>query len=265
MLLLTGALFCFPSDAVGETAVHRPAIIQAGAVNVREQPTESSGRIGGLTLGKEVYVHDMTVTDGKVWYRIDYDNGIGYILGTTAQLVKEIGMAVTYANVQVAPVKGNIVVLWGELSIGEGVYILAKETESDGSEWYQVYYDGHTGYVLTQYLQIASLPTRAQTAQYKRDVWLEVTGQNIPKGYALGIDSEKYISAGGDKCTAAMPFGQLTKDTPVAIYLYNADGNLVEETEVTVKVNNGFFAKLLAYFGFVFSGFRWTKQIVEIV
>ena len=60
-LLLAAALCCgiclIPSAAADETAVGRPAVVQAGAVNVRKSPSESADRIGGLTLGIRTIMH----------------------------------------------------------------------------------------------------------------------------------------------------------------------------------------------------------------
>ena len=49
------------------------------------------------------------------------------------------------------------------------------------------------------------------------------------------------------------------------MYIEDAEGNHVLEKSVTVKVDSGFFAIISAYFQFIFNGFKWADQTVEIV
>ena len=264
-LLLLCGLWVFPASAEEPTPVRKLAIVQAGSLNVRELPDENSTRVGGLSAGKEVYVLDQTVADGKVWYRIQYTDRYAYIQGAYVQLVKEIGMAnIATVNVLMSSKTGNVFLAWGSLSYGEGVYILAKTVENDGSEWYQVYFDGHIGYVLTQQLNVMAFPTSALEARYKKDIRLSVSAYNVPKDYALGVDEQRFFSTGQNKLVVDVQIGQLTQDYPVSLVLYNTEGYPVAGTEIVVPVNNGFFAKVLSVFGFIFSGFRWGRQTVLV-
>ena len=264
--LLLAVLFLASAATFGASAenepVQKPAIITAGAVNVRAQPGESADRIGGLTLGKEVFVLEMTIANGKIWYKIYYQDTVGYILSTYAFLVKDIGMVTVGAlNVRLTPSTGGLRV--GGLSMGDGVYIL-EEIENEEGTWYRISYGVTDAYVLGSAIGIMRLPTSDGEADYKKNVVVRAYGYNVPAGYKMVVDGKMFVSNGQTEFPGDVLLGQLTVSHTVPIRIYDANDNLKGEFSANIAVKNNFGAKLLAFLRFVFSGFRWGDQVVEI-
>ena len=263
-LLTILSFWTLTANAADVLPVYRPAIVQF-TVNVREAPSDTSQRIGGLTSGKEVYVLEQAINGGKVWYKINYNGTIGYILGSTALLIQEIGMVLsTTANVRITPQKGNLLLVYGEALRGESLYLIDK-LEENGDTWYQVYFNGAKGYVLAEEVGVLKLPDQADTAKYRKNIELEVAVRNVPKDCKVMIEGkETAVSSGEEICVRRCMIGLLTSDHAVSIRILDGSGKPLCETEVVVPVNHSFFAKLIALFGYIFSFFRWSKQLVRV-
>ena len=267
-LLLAAALCCgiclIPSAAADETAVGRPAVVQVGAVNVRKSPSESADRIGGLTLGREIFVVGRTTEGGKSWYKIYYQDGYGYILSTAALLIKDVGM-VNVGAVRVRAGADTSALGIGELLYGRSVNILETIENGSGETWYRISYGLLDGYVMAKYVGILTLPTQGASAKYKKDVTVRVTGYNVPIGYRMSVDTELFHASTGEKeYTASHWLGQCTASHTVTVRILDESGNLKAESKLNVEVKNGLFAKIGAFFLYMFSGFRWGEQTVEI-
>ena len=131
-VLMAAGMSAFYAAADSE-AVNKPAIITAGSRNVREGTGEDYQRIGGLTAGKMVFVSISVASDGKIWYKIDYEGAAAYILSTYASLIRDTGM-ITAGSVNIRQEASETSSRVGGMTFGTGVWILS-EVKSGSDTW----------------------------------------------------------------------------------------------------------------------------------
>jgi len=106
---------------------------------------------------------------------------------------------------------------------------------------------------------IYRLPTlnvkSSATVDYKANVTVTATAENVPEGYALAIYEGSALKAKGNTTSVSYKAGTMTAGRTFTVKVVDASGNALkdlEENEITsnceVKVNGGFFAKLIAFF-----------------
>lgn len=245
-------------------AVGKPAVITAGSINVREGPGEDYQRIGGLTFGKMVFVTDSVAADGKVWYKINYEGATAYILSSTAELIKDIGM-ITAGSVNLRQEASESSARVGGMTFGSAVWIIG-ETKSGSDTWYKIRFNDGYAYVKSNYAGIMSLPAASSVnATYKNDITVCAYCKNVPKGYQVITGTNTEVCAdGAEEFCGTMNLGNLEDSRLVFLRIYDSSGNLMMQKAVSVNVDNSFFGKIIAFFGFIFSGFRWSKQTAEV-
>ena len=261
LVMITGC-FMIPGSAATNGAIQPFAIITALSINVRDKAGTDGNRIGGLTIGKEVDVYDTVTSGDSIWYKIKYDGKDGYIDGSNAVLVKNIGMVNAGAvNVRTEPSKSATRVT--ELTLGDEVYI-CDTVKADGETWYKIYAVLGYAYVMANYVSIMTMPVSDVSATWNNDIILKVVGHNIPAGYTLYVDGKAFSSEGTSELVCPVPLGVLTESRDVRIIVRDKLGVARIDRTATVKVNNGFIGKLIAYIGYIFSGFKWGGQTVQI-
>ncbi len=245
-------------------SVQKPAIITGGAVNVREAPNTDSARIGGVTLGSEVFVMEKITEGSDSWYKINYGNGVGYIMSKYAALVMEIGRVSTGAlNVRGEANESSARI--GGLTLGAGVYILG-EVSSPESSWYKISFGDGVGYVKTDYVGIFGMPGNENYgADYKNTVTLKINVRNLPKDYKLTIEDKTFVSDGSKEIfSAEFPLGTVTESRQVTVKAFDPNGVIKGGKIIKINVDNGFFAKIRAFFTFIFSGFKNPSKTVTV-
>ena len=280
LLLALTAVFSLCAPAVyGENAaapdaseyqtVQRPAIVAVGALVIRELPTTSSAQLSEITYGKEIFVQGKRQDDdGNWWYYFNFTTAdgkalTGYVMAKYCTLVIDIGMVTSGAlNVRETPSTSASRV--GGLSFGDGIYIYEKVTNSE-CEWYKINYNGNTAYVQANYIGIMKMPENNAAARYKNYVTAEAYFENIPNGYKVVVDGKTTVSPGEKNYTASAYLGQLADSRLVFIRVYDADGRLKGERAASIEVDKSFIGIISSFFGFIFNGFKWNEQTVEIV
>ena len=262
VLTVTG-LFAFTASAEPDID-NKPAVITAGSINVREGPGEDYQRIGGLTFGKMVFVTDSVAADGKVWYKINYEGAPGYILSTYVSLIKDIGM-ITAGSVNVRQEASESSARVGGMTFGTAVWILS-ETKSGSDTWYKIIFNEDTAYVKANYVGIMSMPAGSEVkATYKNDITLNAFCRNVPKDYQVITGTNTQICQdGAQEFCGSMNLGNLEDSCLVFLRIYDAAGNLMMQKAISVNVDNSFFSKIGALFGFIFNGFKWKSLNLEV-
>ncbi len=251
--------------AADNDAAGKKGIVIAGSVNIREEPSMTAATAGGLTLGKIVDIIDVQVVDGLEWYRISYNGVTGYMRSTYMDVLGTTGM-VTGGAVNIRESASTASSRLGEASFGKAVDILRKVKGDDGKDWYRIYVGDIIGYMPAQYVGVTSLPGQSGFgADYNKNIRVSGKALNVPKGYSLNINGKRILC---EKGSAELDFneavGQFKKSGSISIYIEDAAGNHIFAENVTVNVNSNFFAIISAYFQFIFNGFKWAEQTVEL-
>lgn len=261
-LVIISGCFMIPGSAAANGAIQPFAIVTGISINVRDKAGTDGSRIGGLTIGKEVDVYDTVTSGDSIWYKIKYDGKDGYIDGSNAVLVKNIGMVNSGAvNIRTEPSKTATRVT--EATLGDELYI-CDTVKADGDTWYKIYAVLGYAYVMANYVSIMTMPVSDVNATWNNDIILKVVGHNIPAGYTVSVNGKAFSSEGTSELVCPVPLGTLTESREVRIIVRDKLGVARIDRTATVKVNNGFFGKLIAYIGYIFSGFKWPGQTVQI-
>lgn len=249
------------------SGLNRPVIVNAGSLNIRQSPDENATRISGATLGTELFALESVTSNGTEWYKVQFTNAdgktqTGYVMADLVTLVKDIGM-VTSGALNVRATASTSATRIGGLSQGDGVYIL-DETEAEGATWYRILYGIVPAYVQANYVGKMSTPESSADADYKKDVTAIVKCYNVPKNYKIVVDGNSVISTGQAEISIARSLGQLTESKTVSFRAYDTAGNLVAYNDLAVVVDDNIFARISAFFRFIFSGFKWGSQTVTL-
>ena len=127
------------------------ATVTASALNMRSEANTTSSIVTTLTKGTVVLV---TGSEGG-WYKVSYQGSEGYMLSdylTFSQTATaNLGTGtVTSSNVRVRSGPGTGYSILGVLSNGTTLTVTGKS-----GDWYQVSYNGSTGYVSGAYMTLA--------------------------------------------------------------------------------------------------------------
>ena len=153
--------------------------VNDGPLRVRSGPGTNYGILGTYSKGKTVTIVGKTKnTAGSWWYKINYNGKTGYLYSgyVTATAVESASTSSEAVNltgtVNDGPLRvrsgpGTNYGILGTYSKGKTVTIVAKETNSAGSLWYKISYNGKAGYLYSQYVTVketaASTDTEAKT------------------------------------------------------------------------------------------------------
>ena len=152
-----------PTQAPTQTPTQAPTqtgTVKASSLNVRSGPGTGYSRIGSLANGATVTI--LGASGG--WYQISYNGGTGYVSadyivlsggggGSTNQTGK---VKASSLNVRSGPGTGYSRI--GSLANGATVTILGSS-----GNWYQINYNGRTGYVSKDYVTVTSSPIQTPT------------------------------------------------------------------------------------------------------
>ncbi|MDR4949962.1 SH3 domain-containing protein [Neobacillus cucumis] len=133
-------------------------VVNTSSLNVRQSPSTSSSIIGKVTNGQT-----LNVTSRQTgWLKISYNGKTGYV---SSQYTKETGTtssAGTYyvnaSSLNVRSGAGTSYAKIGTLSNGQAVSV----SKDLGNGWFQISYNGKTGYVSKQFLVKTAVKAAAE-------------------------------------------------------------------------------------------------------
>ena len=216
MLLVFGMLL--PASAALADDNYDSGIINADKVAFRNGPSTESSRIRRLREGSVVDVLETNVQ--AEWHKIRFNGETGYVNQRYVTLLPGIGSAGyqgTVVNVKESVnVRGTASKhgdLLGTAALGT-IYPVSKTGGLDG--WYEIDYNGKTGYILDDYLQLSGRASYGQLSS------LTVSGGTLLSafspdtyGYVVRADSgEVRISATG-AAGAKVQIGESKSDSTV--------------------------------------------------
>ncbi len=149
--------------------------VNDGPLRVRSGPGTNYGILGTYSKGKTVTIVGKTKnTAGSWWYKINYNGKTGYLYSgyVTATAVESASTSSEAVNltgtVNDGPLRvrsgpGTNYGILGTYSKGKTVTIVAKETNSAGSLWYKISYNGKAGYLYSQYVTVKETATSTDT------------------------------------------------------------------------------------------------------
>ena len=154
VIIVTAAL-AFPAMAADDIA-YGAATVDATSLNIRENPgTEYNivGKVGGNSI---VVILERTNSD---WYRINYEGTVGYVSTDylTDILIAENFTAtgtVTKTDVRMRKTYSTDSAVLGTYQAGTEMTVIGINTG-----WYKVKYDGHTGYIRSDLMEITDGPS----------------------------------------------------------------------------------------------------------
>lgn len=159
--LVTGAMLLSSWMAPMATVFAAEAVgtVTADVLNVRSGPGTSYSRIGYVYEGNQVNVLERE--DG--WYVIEYNGGTGYVAEGYLEVTGEVGSS--SSDTSVANQTGVVTADLLNVRSGPGTNYDRIDTLANGKKvtllgasngWYQISYDGKTGYVSGTYIQVES-------------------------------------------------------------------------------------------------------------
>lgn len=151
VLLLT--LLAGMAEAAG-TVAYGAGTISASVLNIRKGPGTTYAVQGTVSKGKTVVVLEKSGSD---WYKINYDGKVGYV---SAQYVKSVSVTASFvgtgkvndSDVRYRKSAGTSGAVIGSIPKGTSV----KLTGIDNG-WYQLSYNGKTGYMRSDYIDVISV------------------------------------------------------------------------------------------------------------
>lgn len=243
----------------------RFGIVSAVAASVYKSANTDSAIVGNIESGKEVIICETLTADGKVWYRIELGSGDAYIQSQAVELIEDVGMVTAGSiNIRQSPDASSPRI--GGATLGKALNIINTVTEN-GKTWYKIYSAGVTGYVDSAYVGIMSLPeTETVKAGYNKRLYLKAKAENLPKDYGFEfLGHYSGAAQDGAKELVIEDFaGQFKESELTYLVIRDENGIVKAEKPVLIEVDSGFFAVIFAYIGYVFNGFEWPLQVVEL-
>lgn len=132
-------------------------VVNANVLNVRQSPATSSLIIGKVTNGQALDVKSRQ----NGWLKISYKGKIGYV---SSQYTKETSTStggtyyVNASSLNVRSGAGTNYALMGKLNRGQAVSV----NRDLGNGWYQISFNGRTGYVSKQYVVKTAVKAAAE-------------------------------------------------------------------------------------------------------
>ena len=157
LILMLGLIITLLPVAAGLASAYDTGIINADGVSFRQEPSSEGSRIKKLNKGTEVAILSTNVN--AEWHKVKVGGDTGYVNRMYVTLQASSGDN-TYLGT-VVNVKNNVNVrasassdgeLLGHASLGKS-FTLKSKSPKDG--WYEIEYEGRTGYIAKDYLQVA--------------------------------------------------------------------------------------------------------------
>ncbi|MDR0491322.1 MAG: SH3 domain-containing protein [Oscillospiraceae bacterium] len=198
---ILACLFTFNAAATGKLA-YGAATVTGPALNLRSGPSKSNSVITQLNEGDIVVILERTDDE---WYQINYHGTVGYV---SVQFLKDVLIAENFnaqgivtgdvVNMRSRPAKtAELLGTYNERTVMTVIGI------NDG--WYKVRYDGKTGYVRSDYMEITSgysaSSASASTKQSTSSGAIQAPPANRTLGqqiidYAMGYLGSRYVYGG---------------------------------------------------------------------
>ena len=214
-----------------ETPVNKSGSVTGNSVRMRTEPSLSAPIMGLLNKGTKVDV--LAETDN--WYKITYGGNTGYMSSDYISLaagseeseqapettdpdveaMDEVGYVTgNYVRFRKGPATNTAIIT--TLNNGTSVKITGK---TDG--WYQIQYNGSTGYMSADYISVGEAPTSSEGSELGRQI----------ADYTLQFNGGRYVYGGsspsvGFDCSGLMyyvygQFGYSIQRTAGRQYYYN--------------------------------------------
>lgn len=271
-LALVMALSCFAAGAfatdyeAAEAVPYAYGYVTPATLNVRSGPGTGYERIGGLNCNDQIFILGKENSGTEDWYKINYRGVFGYVMASNIFYRDEYYVLsfCTYSDDEVpyllspsslpaaSPTKTGYTFLgWSSVKGSQTVDYLPMDSinMTDNMMLYAVW-------------QAPLFPAASvQKVTYKSAVSAYVSVDNVPYNCRLLINGElsEPQEAGCGHLGMALSFGTLQEDADICIAVTDSQGTPIEGLAhtVTLDVDNSFFGKIKAFFGYVFSGFRW--------
>ncbi|MDI3090820.1 SH3 domain-containing protein [Priestia megaterium] len=128
--------------------------VTASTLNVRSGAGTNYASIGSVTKGQKLAV----VSKSGSWYKINYSGRTGYVSsdyvqasGTTAPPAESTTYTVTASTLNVRSGAGTSYASIGSVTKGQKLSVVSKS-----GSWYKINYNGRTGYVSSDYVQVSA-------------------------------------------------------------------------------------------------------------
>ena len=237
LLLIMVVTVCFAVLAMDEAhaAETKTGVVNyAYGLNVRSGAGTSYDAIGFLEYGKEVTItKEVEDSSGVKWYKISYNGTAGYVCAVYIDIKTSSSSSdteyetktgiVNYASgLNVRSGAGTLNQVLGTLLYGEEVTITGETKDSSGNKWYEISYNGGTGYVNASYIDIKS------TNEYVYDEAFEaeLTAQGFPESYKVYLRQlhGDYPNWVFKSCKTGLKWSSvIAKETEVGVNLVNGN------------------------------------------
>ena len=139
-------------------------ITSSGNLLVRTGPGTGYTKIGSLANGKTFDINGKTTDlSGTTWYRLSYSGKTGYVCSTYVKTTSTAPSVSTVTNTtgKVTTDSGSLYVRTGpgtnysklgSMAKGTTFTITGKSNDSSGRPWYQLTFNGKTGYVTSEFV-----------------------------------------------------------------------------------------------------------------
>lgn len=196
----------------------------------------------------------LKVTEGS--YALDYakENNIDYEITTCAHDETVIKNAVSASCTEKGYTGDTYCDLCGELiKAGKSVNATGhKDNNSDGV-------CDNCGYVTDKNAilknAVINVPA-SKTIRWKYRAAVNVQATGIPSGYMLALYDGNTLVKKGDNTSLSYTTGSLTADKTLTAKIIDSDNNIVstsaQEKSFTVKIDSGFFTKIISFFARLF-------------
>lgn len=156
-------------------------VVNADVLNVRQAPATGSAIIGKVTNGQT-----LNVTARQTgWLKISYNGKVGYVSSQYTKETSTTNSGTYYVNATSLNVRSGAGT--GYASIGKLINGQAVSVTKDlGNGWYQISYNGRTGYVSKQYVVKTAVKAAAEfTVEATAYTPLESPGGITAAGYNI--------------------------------------------------------------------------------
>jgi len=128
--------------------------VTASTLNVRSGAGTNYAAIGSVTKGQTLSV----MSKSGSWYKINYNGRTGYVSsdyvqssGTTTPPAESTTYIVTASTLNVRSGAGTSYASIGSVTKGQKLSVVSKS-----GDWYKINYNGRTGYVSSDYVQVSA-------------------------------------------------------------------------------------------------------------
>lgn len=145
------------------------------ALNVRSNASKGASRIGSLSKGTTFdIISTKKDKSGLKWYKLLYKNKYGYVSSGYVKVSDNTqGIVKANGGLYVRSNAGSNSSALGKLSNGAKITILGTKSDTSGTTWYKLSYNGKTGYVSSRYI-VRNQITRTTKSTLKQGAYSSV-------------------------------------------------------------------------------------------